>query len=229
MRDHIRIDRTARIDGVAVAQADCAQNCIAVVGGKGLAVAHRDERHERCVGVAVQINAQRAAVLPGRNLAVPLDGNIELVEVGCLVASVSITGRLCLACAYGVGGGIAARDCRLLEYLCRGGRARAAFLGILGGGIDLVVSHRVGRRHLELKGGLGTQILSIALNGDLRLGGRDSVDGAVFRDGGSSNGERVIAGQQLNAATMFVNVERFAHGRTVGILPAHLYGNLGAG
>ena len=38
----------------------------------------------------------------------------------------------------------------------------------------------------------------------------------------------VIAGQQLNAATVLVNVERFAHGRTVGILTAHLHGNLGA-
>ena len=45
---------------------------------------------------------------------------------------------------------------------------------------------------LELKGGLGTQILPIALNGDLRLGGRDGVDGAVCRDGGGSDGERVI-------------------------------------
>lgn len=83
--------------------------------------------------------------------------------------SVGIAGGLSLACAYGVGGGIAARNCRLLEYLCRGGRACAPFLGILGGGIDLVVSHRVGRRYLELKGGLSAQILPIALNGDLRL------------------------------------------------------------
>ena len=140
--------------------------------------------------------------------------------------SVGIAGGLSLACAYGVGGGIAARNCRLLEYLCRGGRACAPFLGILGGGIDLVVSHRVGRRYLELKGGLSAQILPIALNGDLRLGGRDGVDGAVFRDGGSSNGERVIAGQQLNAATVLVNVERFAHRRAVGVLATHLHGDL---
>ena len=58
--------------------------------------------------------------------------------------SVGIAGGLSLACAYGVGGGIAARNCRPLEYLCRGGRARAAFFGVLGGGIDLVVGHRVG-------------------------------------------------------------------------------------
>ena len=144
------------------------------------------------------------------------------------MSSIGVAGGLCLACAYGVGGGIAARNCRLLEYLCRGGRARAAFFGILGGGIDLVVSHRVGRRHLELKGGLGTQILPIALDRNLGLGGRDGVDGAVRRDGGGGDGERVIAGQQLDAATVLVNVERFAHRRAVGVLATHLHGNLGA-
>ena len=144
------------------------------------------------------------------------------------MSSIGVAGRLRLAGAHGVGRGVASRGCRLLEYLCDRGGIHPAFLGILGGGIDLVVGHRVGRRHLELKGGLGTQILPIALNGDLRLGGRDGVDGAVGRDGGGGNGERVIAGQQLNAATVLVNIERFAHGRTVGILPAHLHGNLGA-
>ena len=144
------------------------------------------------------------------------------------MSSIGVAGRLCLAGAHGVDGGITARGCRLLEHLCDRGGVHPAFLGILGGGIDLVVSHRVGRRHLELKGGLGTQILPIALNGDLRLGGRHSVNGTVGCDGGPSDRERIVAGQQLNATTMLVNVERFAHGRTVGILPAHLYGNLGA-
>jgi len=94
--------------------------------------------------------------LPSCDLAVPLDGNIELVEVGCLVASVSITGCLCLLRAHGIDGGVAPRGCCLLEHLGSRGGARTALFGILGGGIDLVVSHRVGRRHLELKGGLGT-------------------------------------------------------------------------
>ena len=167
--------------------------------------------------------------MPGRDLAIPLNRNIELIQIRRLVSSVGIAGGLCLARAYGVDGGITARNCRLLKHLGGRGRARSALLGMLGGGIDLIVSHRVGRRHLELKGGLGTQILPVALNGDLRLGGRDSVDGAVGRDGGGGNGERVVAGHQLHAATVFVNVERFAYGRTVGILPAHLHGNLGAG
>ena len=126
--------------------------------------------------------------------------------------SIGIARGLRLTCAYGVGGGIAARNCRLLEYLCRGGRARATFLGILGGGIDLVVSHRVGRRHLKFKGGLSAQVLPIALDRDLRLGGRDGIDSAIGRDGGGGDGERVIAGQQLDAATVLINVERFAHG-----------------
>ena len=75
---------------------------------------------------------------------------------------------------------------------------------------------------------MSAQILPVILDRNLGLGGRDGVDGAVGRDGGGGDGERVIAGQQLNAATVLVNVERFAHGRTVGILTAHLHGNLGA-
>ncbi len=65
--------------------------------------------------------------------------------------SVGIAGGLSLACAYGVGGGIAACNCRLLEYLCRGGTVRPAFFGILGGGIDLVVSHLSAEGTLSLK------------------------------------------------------------------------------
>ena len=128
------------------------------------------------------------------------------------MSSVGIAGRLCLLRAHSVGGGVAPCGCCLLEHLGGGGGARATFLGILGGGIDLVVSHRVGRRHLELKGGLAAQVLSVALDSDLRLGGRDGIDSAVGRDGGGGDGERVIAGQQLDAATVLINVERFAHG-----------------
>ena len=72
------------------------------------------------------------------------------------MTGVGITGRLCLLRAHGIDGGVAPRGCRLLEYLGGGGGARTALLGILGGGIDLVVGYRVGRRHLELKGSLGT-------------------------------------------------------------------------
>ena len=93
--------------------------------------------------------------MPSLDLAVPLDGDIELVEVGCLVTGVGITGCLCLLRAHGIDGGVAPRGCRLLEHLGGGGGARASLLGIFGGGIDLVVGYRVGRRHLELKGGLG--------------------------------------------------------------------------
>ena len=167
--------------------------------------------------------------MPSLDLAVPLDGDIELVEVGCLVTGVGIAGRLCLLRAHGIDGGVAPRGCCLLEHFGSRGRARAAFLGILGGGIDLVVGHCVGRGHLKFKGGLSAQVLPIALDRNLCLGGRDGVDGAVGRDGGGGDGERVIAGQQLNAATMLVNVERFAHGGSVRILATHLYGNLGAG
>lgn len=70
--------------------------------------------------------------------------------------SIGIARGLRFARAHGIDGGVAPRGCRLLKYLGGRGGARTAFLGILGGGIDLVVSHRVGRRHLELKGGLGT-------------------------------------------------------------------------
>ena len=57
---------------------------------------------------------------------------------------------------------------------------------------------------------MSAQILPVILDRNLGLGGRDGVDGAVGRDGGGGDGERVIAGQQLNAATVLVNVERFA-------------------
>ena len=53
LRNHIWIDGPAGIDGVAVAQTDRAQNRIAAVGRKALAVAHGDKGHERRVGVAV--------------------------------------------------------------------------------------------------------------------------------------------------------------------------------
>ena len=145
------------------------------------------------------------------------------------MSSVGIAGRLCLLRAYGVGGGITARDCCLLEHLGGSGGACAALLGMLGGGIDLVVGYRVGRRYLELKGGLAAQVLSVALDSDLRLGGRDGIDGAVGRDGGGSDGERVVARQQLDAAAMLVHVERFAHRRAIRILTAHLHGDLRAG
>lgn len=56
--------------------------------------------------------------------------------------------------AHGIDGGVAPRGCCLLEHFGSRGGARTALLGILGGGIDLIVSHRVGRSHLELKGGL---------------------------------------------------------------------------
>ena len=94
--------------------------------------------------------------MPSLDLAVPFDGDIELVEVGCLVTGVGITGCLCLLRAQGIDGGVAPRGCRLLEHLGGGGGARASLLGIFGGGIDLVVGYRVGRRHLEFKGSLGT-------------------------------------------------------------------------
>lgn len=68
--------------------------------------------------------------------------------------SIGVAGCLRLACAHGVGGGITASGCRLLKYLGGRGRATTALLGIFGGGIDLVVGYRVGRRHLELKGSL---------------------------------------------------------------------------
>ena len=76
---------------------------------------------------------------------------------------------------------------------------------------------------------MSAQILPVILDRNLGLGGRDGVDGAVGRDGGGGDGERVIAGQQLNAATVLVNIERFAHGGAISVLAAHLYGNLGAG
>ena len=166
--------------------------------------------------------------MPGSNLTVPLDGDIELIQIRRLMPSIGIARGLRFARVHGVSGGITASGCCLLKYLGGRGRAATAFLGIFGRGIDLVVGHRVCRRYLKLKGCLSAQVLPVALYADLRLGGRHGINGTVGCDGGPSDGERVIAGQQLNAATVLVNVERFAHGRTVGILPAHLHGNLGA-
>ena len=142
------------------------------------------------------------------------------------MSSIGVAGRLRLAGAHGVGCGVASRGCRLLEYLCDRGGIHPALLGIFGRGIDLVAGHRVGRRHLKLKGGLGTQILPVALYADLRLGGRHGVNGTVGCDGGPSDGERIVTGQQLDAATVLVNVERFAHRRAVGVLATHLHGDL---
>ena len=49
---HVRIDGAAGIDGITVAQVDRAQNRIAVIGRKALALARRDERHNRRIAVA---------------------------------------------------------------------------------------------------------------------------------------------------------------------------------
>ena len=143
--------------------------------------------------------------------------------------SIGVAGRLRLARTHGIDGGVTARGCRLLEHLCDRGRARAALLGVLGRGIDLVVGHRVCRRYLKLKGCLSAQVLPVALYANLRLGGWHGVNGTVSCDGGPSDGERIVARQQLNTATVLINIERLAHGGAVRVLPAHLHGNLGAG